>query len=403
MIKSHTNYFVITLVAVSFVWAGWHLYEYFFDTRLAVLTIEGIEENGYYAGDVPCVMRGYHPYKVSHLSVWLDGRPFVQSFRVNKRSCEYTYPMCTTKLSNGPHIMRVELVDGTRLHQTVSLERLFFVDNTNLQASFVRAHTEGEKIFQGRTLHVQFQTSTPIKEATASFINAVYNCFPESAHSTLYECFIPIACEEAPNEYMLTINATDFLGTTVQLERKVQIIGYPFKKQSLSVRPDKMKEEPAEAHAPDELEVDLAKLTAQSPQQKLWTGLFDIPLEVTGISTEFGVVRTTQERGKYAHKAVDLLARPRSVVWATQDGIIALKSRYQHSGLTVVIDHGWGVLSLYYHLDSVTDKPVGERVRKGSPIGTVGMTGYASGYHLHWELRVNNIPVDPLQWTVTGF
>ena len=46
---------------------------------------------------------------------------------------------------------------------------------------------------------------------------------------------------------------------------------------------------------------------------------------------------------------------------------------------------------------------VGDFVKKGNPIGRVGKTGYASGYHLHWELRVNNIPVDPLQWTERTF
>ena len=69
------------------------------------------------------------------------------------------------------------------------------------------------------------------------------------------------------------------------------------------------------------------------------------------------------------------------------------------SGNTIAIDHGHGIVSLYYHLNDFSDIEVGDSVKKGNPVGTLGMTGYASGYHLHWELRVNGVPVDPLQWT----
>lgn len=118
-----------------------------------------------------------------------------------------------------------------------------------------------------------------------------------------------------------------------------------------------------------------------------------------GISTDFGVLRTTQERGKYRHNAVDLLGTPRAVVWADQDGVIVIKDRFVHSGNTICIDHGCGVISLFFHLDDFANVAVGQKIKKGSPIGTLGKTGYASGYHLHWEVRIHNIQVDPMQWT----
>ena len=49
-------------------------------------------------------------------------------------------------------------------------------------------------------------------------------------------------------------------------------------------------------------------------------------------------------------------------------------------------------------MESLATIKVGDMINQGNPIGTLGETGYASGYHLHWELRVNNIPVDPMQW-----
>ena len=94
---------------------------------------------------------------------------------------------------------------------------------------------------------------------------------------------------------------------------------------------------------------------------------------------------------------------PKSVVWAPQDGVVVMKARFAHSGNTVVIDHGYGILSMFFHLDSFAPIEVGETIKKGNPIGTLGKTGYATGYHLHWELRIGNVPVDPMEWTKPGF
>ena len=83
--------------------------------------------------------------------------------------------------------------------------------------------------------------------------------------------------------------------------------------------------------------------------------------------------------------------------------MIVLKDRFDSSGNTVIIDHGLGVVSLFCHLDDFSNIEVGQNIMQGSPLGTIGKTGYVTGYHLHWEMRVNNIPVDPMQWTKTIF
>jgi murein DD-endopeptidase MepM/ murein hydrolase activator NlpD len=126
-------------------------------------------------------------------------------------------------------------------------------------------------------------------------------------------------------------------------------------------------------------------------------------MEMTRVSCEYGMKRVTQEKGCYMHKAVDLAGMPRTVVWAPQDGIVVIKNKYKSSGNTVVIDHGLGIFTLLFHLDSFSNVNVGDKIRRGSPVGKMGMTGYATGYHLHWEMRINNIHVDPLQWTKLDF
>ena len=74
------------------------------------------------------------------------------------------------------------------------------------------------------------------------------------------------------------------------------------------------------------------------------------------------------------------------------------------SGLSkgAVIDHGRGVMTGYYHLSERLVN-VGDTVTAGQPIGRVGSTGLSSGAHLHWDLRIMDVPVDPLPWTQQVF
>lgn len=95
-----------------------------------------------------------------------------------------------------------------------------------------------------------------------------------------------------------------------------------------------------------EREMKLAQLAAESQREKLWRGAFCAPIDIQQITCEFGAVRTTQEKGRYMHKALDVYNAPRSVVWAPQDGVVVLKDRYADAGNTIVIDHGFGLLSL---------------------------------------------------------
>jgi murein DD-endopeptidase MepM/ murein hydrolase activator NlpD len=71
-------------------------------------------------------------------------------------------------------------------------------------------------------------------------------------------------------------------------------------------------------------------------------------------------------------------------------------------GVATVIDHGWGVYTTYSH-QSESYVHVGDFVTLGQVIGTVGDSGRVTGAHLHWEVWVGGVSVDPMQWTVQSF
>lgn len=382
---------------------GWRYYHYLFDLHIPTITIEGIGDGSYVTNEVTCTVCGKDDYKVSDISVWLDGKLLVDRFKVNASTFSHPFSIATRTLTNGAHLIKAQATNGLYEPKSATKEFTFFVDNQPLQAALIRTDADN-KVFQGRTLHLQFQINKDIKQATVHTLSKTYPAVREAKNSPIFESYIPISCEEAPNEHLVRIEIIDNVGNTIWLENKFQIVAYPFKRQqSVQVEDSKLQAEKEAGLSEKDLEQQLAQLAAQSPREKLWQGSFCCPIDIEKVSTEFGVIRTTPTRGRYMHKAIDILNKPKSVVWAAQDGVVVIKNRFEHSGNTVVIDHGCGIFSLYFHLDSFADINVGEKIKRGQPIGTIGKTGYATGYHLHFEIRIDNEPVDPIQWIKPNF
>jgi len=131
-----------------------------------------------------------------------------------------------------------------------------------------------------------------------------------------------------------------------------------------------------------------------------WSQTFMWP--VTGrISTLFGSQRIYQngEAGAY-HSGLDVAVPVGTVVLAPADGVVILATAapFTLEGNLLMVDHGMGLNSAFMHLSRI-DVKVGEHVRKGQPIGRSGMTGRATGPHLHWGMKWRDARVDPLLLT----
>ncbi len=99
------------------------------------------------------------------------------------------------------------------------------------------------------------------------------------------------------------------------------------------------------------------------------------------------------------HTGVDITGLPKSPVKATADGTIKFAQNNGDHGLYVEILHQFGFTTLYYHLASISVKS-GDQIKKGQIIGTLGNTGRTSGYYLHYEIRVNDYPIDPAPFII---
>jgi len=120
-----------------------------------------------------------------------------------------------------------------------------------------------------------------------------------------------------------------------------------------------------------------------------------LPLAAARLSSVFGWRNDPIRGGSRRHAGIDLAASVGSPVFATSDGVISTAGWDGGYGLLVSIAHGSGVQTRYGHLSRV-NVAVGQTVAKGEVIGFVGSTGRSTGPHVHYEVRLNGVAVDPL-------
>ena len=131
-------------------------------------------------------------------------------------------------------------------------------------------------------------------------------------------------------------------------------------------------------------------------KSKKFSGPFIWPVNGR-ISSGFGTQRVYNNKPGWSHSGTDISAVRGTPIKATQAGNVTLAESLKVHGNTVMINHGWGIISIYNHLDKINVK-MNDKISKGDIIGTVGSTGIATGSHLHFGISVQSIRVNPQDW-----
>lgn len=144
----------------------------------------------------------------------------------------------------------------------------------------------------------------------------------------------------------------------------------------------------------------LVELSKQSKPSFLWNQRF-APMPNTKVMSSFADRRTYVFQGRTVdhqdHLGFDLASTRGAAIPAANDGVVVLARFFGIYGNTVVIDHGYGLTSLYGHLSSI-DVKEGQEVKRGTTVGRTGQTGLAGGDHLHFSMFLHGMSVNPKEW-----
>ncbi len=118
------------------------------------------------------------------------------------------------------------------------------------------------------------------------------------------------------------------------------------------------------------------------------------------ISGVYGSQRILNGVPKWPHYGLDIANKTGTPVYAPVDGVVTMADDLYYSGNTLILDHGMRVFSTFLHMDTITVE-VGETVKQGEQIGTIGSTGRSTGPHLDWRINLGNTRLDP-QTIISG-
>ena len=273
---------------------------------------------------------------------------------------------------------------------------------TPLRAPFTQIEIGPLPLQQGSTMVVSVRTDRPVT-LTGSFEGWD---IPFALSGDQYIGLVGVSANPVtgvtPGIYPITLTATTAQHEQVSIISNVQINAGHFGSEYIDLPTDRQA-----LLDPVLVQTEKDKLNAVwtifNPQ-RYWTGAFAVPVATyTRISSPFGT-RRAYAGGPFStyHEGTDFAVGAGTPVYAPAAGVVVLAEPLTVRGNGIVIDHGWGVFTGYYHLSKI-EVTVGQTVQPGDELALSGNTGLSTGAHLHWDMRIRGLNVDPLQFTRRAF
>jgi murein DD-endopeptidase MepM/ murein hydrolase activator NlpD len=215
--------------------------------------------------------------------------------------------------------------------------------------------------------------------------------------ANIYQIILGVSSDEAVGETALHIEKKN--QGVEDLKLTVQKTDFPRREIKLPKNHVAYTEkEIAQINADNE---QIVAVASEHRETKFWDEPFVRPVPGAMVSP-FGQRRIVDGEERSPHTGVDLHGAVGDLVHATNHGIVVLAETFFLPGNALLIDHGQGIFSMYFHLNEIKVK-LGDRITKGQVIGEVGASGRATGPHLHFGMRMNNAKIDPLKLIALKF
>lgn len=200
---------------------------------------------------------------------------------------------------------------------------------------------------------------------------------------------IPIKYDKAPGEYTVTFKNNDYEKTL-----KFKVLDKDFPRTDIEVEKETAAQTIENQKANDEYNQKVQSLKWNNESCPMWEGRFIEPVKDYRLTSDFGEIRTVNGKESGRHGGMDFAAPTGTPVFAPAGGRVLFADFIALTGNTVMIEHGMGLKTLYYHMDSI-DVKAKDEVKSGDIIGKIGTTGFSTGPHLHFAVAVENVYVNP--------
>jgi hypothetical protein len=249
---------------------------------------------------------------------------------------------------------------------------------------------------QGSLLLTEVVSPRSVSTFSSDWDGRAHPLWREGEKSTILHGLIGIDLEKPPGRYEWKVSWPGADGNLLACSVSVTVRAGKFPTERLKVEKQFVQPDPEQQKRAEEDQKKMRAIYDTVTPERLWEGKFRLPLKDTAVGGNFGRRRILNGEARSPHAGVDFPAAAGTPVFASQSGKIVLAQELFYSGNTVVIDHGYGIYTLYAHLSEIGAR-AGDMVKAGAELGKVGATGRVTGPHLHWGLTIDHARVNAMQ------
>ena len=249
---------------------------------------------------------------------------------------------------------------------------------------------------QGSLLLAEVLGPKSLPKFTSEWDGQAIPLWREDEKSPILHGLIGVDVEKPPGQYEWMVSWPGPEAEAQSCNVKITVRAGKFPTERLKVEPQFVQPDPEQQKRAEEDQKKMRVIYDTVTPERLWNGKFLLPLKEVTTGGNFGRRRILNGQARSPHAGVDFPAPAGTSVFASQSGKVVLAENLYYSGNTVVIDHGYGIYTLYAHLSKINVQSE-EMVKAGAEIGKVGATGRVTGPHLHWGLTIDHARVNAMQ------
>ena len=262
-----------------------------------------------------------------------------------------------------------------------------------------------EPVVEGSVFYVTLASQEALQDIVGSFQGNLISFYPDvptasdkreiaaEAGQHRYKALVGVSYGAPSGESPFVVRARK-ASETLEVKNGVQVLSGTFPSETLHVPPRTVTPNARDKRQIARDRALLKRAYASKVKTKFWDPPAVLPVE-SDITSVYGTSRVYNGKKQNVHLGTDLRARTGTPLLVPLTGKVVVARRLFYTGFTVVIDHGYGLFTIYGHLSKLRVKE-GQLVKKGKVMGLAGATGRASGPHLHWGVHLHGAKVDPL-------